>query len=441
MKRLCDQNLLDWKNKGKRKPLLLRGARQVGKTWAVRNLSTYFENFVEINLEERPELHSLFDKYFGRPEKLIEQLGLVLEQKIEIDKTLLFIDEIQENLNALLSLRYFYEKLPGLHVVAAGSLLEFSLKEISSPVGRIEFQYIFPMNFLEYLWAIKREDLVSCIQEMNKKEISEQVHNLLLDEIKIYSFLGGMPEVIQTYLETKDLRQCSEKQAQLINTYRLDFNKYAKRTQVPHLRLLFDSIPRQFGEKFIYSNIASDIKTRELGSSLELLCEAGLVYKCYHSSSNGVPLSAELNSKKFKAYFLDIGLALKLLGINPKELPLLKYEDLINRGGLAEQFVHQELISQTEKGEIPQTFYWHREAQNSSAEIDFVQSVYEKVIPIEVKSGPGRSSKSLSIFIAEKKANLAIKISKDPFKISENQTGKLIGMPFYGLIKRLSDWC
>lgn len=440
MKRLFDQDLLKWKNKAHRKPLLLRGSRQVGKTWAIRNLGKSFENFIEINLEERPELHSLFDKYLGQPEKLIEQLGLVLEQKIQIDKTLLFIDEIQENANALISLRYFYEKLPQLHVAAAGSLLEFSLKEISFPVGRIEFLYIFPMNFFEYLLAIQREDLIECIQEINNKEISLQVHNILLDELKTYYFLGGMPEVIQTYLETKDLRQCSEKQAQLINTFRMDFNKYAKRTQISHLKLLFDSVPRQFGQKFVYANITSAIKTRELSFSLDLLCGAGLVYKCYHSSSNGVPLSAELNNKKFKIFFLDIGLALKLLGINPKELPLLNYDDLINRGGLAEQFVHQELISQTDKGETPQVFYWHREAQNSSAEVDFVQSVHEQVIPIEVKSGPGRSSKSLSIFIAEKKSPLAMKISTGPFSINETQTGKMICLPFYGLIKKLNLW-
>jgi hypothetical protein len=187
-------------------------------------------------------------------------------------------------------------------------------------------------------------------------------------------------------------------------------------------------------------NVAEDIKSRELGESLQLLCEAGLAYKCYQSASNGVPLSAEIVTKKFKVYFLDLGLAVKMLGVNPSEILKLSFDKLINKGGLAEQFVCQEMISHTENGSNPSIYYWHRDALNSSAEIDFVTSVNENIVPVEVKSGNSRNSKSLSIFCHEKKITTSFKISQNQFKRIKTKEGELIQIPFYGLVKSISDW-
>lgn len=440
MRRNVFSKLQEWKKKRNRKPLLLRGARQVGKTWLLREFGKNFPSFVEINLEAQPELIQLFDQYMGQPQKLIEQLNLILSKKIVPKKTLLFIDEIQESPNALMALRYFHEKLPELDVVAAGSLLEFTLQEMSFPVGRVEFLYLFPLNFYEYLLALGEDELVDYLQKYKyddqESQISDLIHSRLVNEIKNYCFIGGMPEVVKTYIETKDFQQCFDIQGDLINNFRFDFSKYASRSKVPHLRMLFDSVPTQFSKKFVYANVAEDIKSRELSQALHLLSAAGLVYLCYHSTGNGVPLSAEMNLKKFKVYFLDIGLAIRSLGFKPSELPTTSLSDLVNQGGIMEQFVCQELLSQTEKGSSPMTFYWQRDALNSSAEVDFLIGVGKNVIPIEVKSGKQRFSKSLGIFMNEKKSTVAYYISMDKTKkISRTKNVQVINLSFYDTLK------
>lgn len=437
MKRLASFQLQQWKKKSRRKPLLLRGARQVGKTWLVREFGKSYSSFVEINLEEQPELISLFNQYKGIPKKIIEHLNLVLGSKIVHGETLLFIDEIQESSDALMSLRYFYEKLPQLDVVAAGSLLEFTLKEISFPVGRIEFLYLFPLNFQEYLLAMGEEQIIKYLHQTSAVEpIPEITHDKLITEIKNYCFLGGMPEVVKTYIDTGDFQQCFKTQGDLINNFRFDFNKYANRSKVPYMRMVFDSIPMQFAKKWIYSNISSEVKSRELSEALHLLNAAGLSYFCHHTSGNGVPLSAEINLKKFKVYFVDIGLALRILGFTPKDLSITSLSDLVNQGGIMEQFVAQEILSYTEKGSMPMIFYWQREAKSSSAEVDFLMNVGTEVIPIEVKSGKQRFSKSLLLFTQEKKAKLAYYISSDKGKwIINQQNNKIRNLSFYEILK------
>jgi hypothetical protein len=440
MRRNVFSKLQEWKKKSNRKPLLLRGARQVGKTWLLREFGKSFSSFVEINLEEQPELIQLFDQHMGQPQKIIEQLNLFLNKKIIPKQTLLFIDEIQECPSALMSLRYFHEKLPDLDVVAAGSLLEFTLQEISFPVGRVEFLYLFPLSFYEYLLALEEDELVEFLQkykfDKSDSQISDLIHNRLVNELRNYCFIGGMPEVVKTYVETKDFQLCFEIQGDLVSNFRFDFSKYASRSKVPHLRMIFDSVPMQFSKKFIYANIADDIKSRELSQALQLLNAAGLVYLCYHSAGNGVPLSAEINLKKFKVYFLDIGLAIRSLGFKPHDLPTTSLSDLVNQGGIMEQFVCQELLSQTEKGSLPMNFYWQREALNSSAEVDFLIGVGKKVVPIEVKSGKQRFSKSLGIFMAEKATTLAYYISMDKSKIlSDSKNTQVINLSFYDLLK------
>lgn len=409
MKRSVDSSLEAWKNKKKRKPLLIRGARQVGKTWAIRQLGLQFENFVEINFEASPKIIPLFTEHFSDPEILIEQLNLLLNVDIKKNKTLLFLDEIQVSKNCLLALRYFYEKMPELHVVAAGSLVEFILSEIGMPVGRIEYVFMYPLNFREFVMALGEEKIFS----VSEKNLSEPILKKLEGLLKSYFFIGGMPEVVQQYIEDRSLAACAAIQSQIINTYRDDFVKYSSKNLVPHVQKIFDSIPRFLSSKFKYSNIDDNIQSRDLKAALDLLVKANIALKCTHSSGNGIPLSAESDLKKFKIFFLDIGLAINLLGIRMSDYPLMKFESLVNKGGLVEQFVAQEIISRQDLNRGPELFYWHREEKSSSAEVDFLVGEGEKVVPIEVKSGINKGKKSLAIFMDEKKSSIGILLSLD----------------------------
>lgn len=409
MKRLLINDLLDWKSKKNRKPLLLRGGRQVGKTFVAREFGKNFDNFVEFNLEAEPSLHSIFKEYFGNPEELIRQLSLLSGQKIEPKKTLLFLDEVQSCKEALISLRYFFEKLPNLHVLAAGSLIEFALKEISFPVGRVEYMHLFPLNFKEFLMACNEEALT----QIQLKDISQALHEKLLKLLKQYIFVGGMPEVVREFITTKNLKECSNIQTTIISNYRDDFNKYSRNANLFNIRKIFDAIPRLLSQKFKYSNVSDDIQSRELSKSLDLLVLAGLAYKCHHSSSNGVPLSSEIDPKKFKLYFIDIGLCLNILGVRIEDFPKFSIQDLINKGGLAEQFMAQEILSITNKNKHPQLFYWGREQKSSSAEVDFIFEHKNELLPFEVKSGVNKGRKSLKIFMDEKNIKNAFLFSLD----------------------------
>lgn len=413
--RTIDRKLLGWKNSKNRRPLLIRGARQVGKTWSTRRLGESFPTFLEINLETQVELHSIFNEFFGEPNELIRQLSLVLGTKITQGQTLLFLDEIQTCPKALLSLRYFFEKLPEQHVVATGSLLEFLLKEVGMPVGRVEYLHLYPLSFTEFLIACGELALL----ELKETPISHALHMKFLKYLKTYFFLGGMPSVVREYLESGDLVMCSKLQSLIIANYRDDFKKYANFNRLIHLQKILDSVPRLLGEKFKYVNVSEELAPRELSQALEMLILAGVIYRCHHTSGNGVPLRSELNVKKFKIFFLDIGLALKILGIRISDFPLLSLDDLISKGGIAEQFVAQQIMSQSSDSTTNELYYWHREEKSAAAEVDFLVENGQSIIPIEVKSGVNKGKKSLSIFMAEKKCKLGYLFSLDEKVIND----------------------
>ncbi|MEK7288202.1 MAG: ATP-binding protein, partial [Elusimicrobiota bacterium] len=432
--RLAFKVLKDWKDRAGRLPLLIRGARQVGKTWLVREHAKLYDNFVEINLESHREYLGVFKEYYGKPKELIAAISLVAGQKIEDGKTLLFIDEIQESKEALLSLRYFKENMPEQHVIAAGSLLEFAFKDFSFPVGRIQFFHLFPINFEEYLIATNRQDLVNALLALNEKNpVPVAVHEKLLSEIALYCLIGGMPEVVKTYIETDDWRICQELQQVLVANFREDFYKYASKANIEHVRLVFNSAPRLLGQKFKYSNVDSGVKSRELSEALGLLGQAGLIYKAFHTSANGLPLAAQLNPKKFKVFFLDIGLAQRILGLNLAQSYLERKVLLANRGAIAEQFVAQEMASFTGPNQPPELFYWHRETRSSQAEIDLVAEFQSSVFPIEVKSHRSGNLRSLHLFLEEKGRFVAkaLKVSSAPYSLD----GKIMTLPFYALLK------
>jgi uncharacterized protein len=426
MNRDAFADLTIWKDSSTRRPLILRGARQVGKTWVIRQLGADFEHFLELNFEETPQFSQFFNRDLD-PNRIVRELSAYLGEKIVPGKTLLFFDEIQIQPKAITALRYFFEKLPELHVIAAGSLLEFELEKISFPVGRVEFYYLYPMSFGEFLEAGGKTILREMIR--SKAGISLPLHEQLNDLFRDYIVLGGMPAVLDHYIKNQNVETCRKIQTSIIETYLADFPKYAGKYQIKYLNTIFSNTPIQLGRKFKYSNVSNLYKSRELKEALDLLEKASLLHRVYHSSANGIPLTAEQDDRKFKVIFLDTGLALNLLNIPLKEF-FGDYDiSLINEGAIAEQIVGQELVSRSEKNRKSGLYYWHREAKSSNAEVDYLVTQGRNITPIEVKRGVKGRIRSLHIFLEEKKSGAGIVISNNPFSKEDN----IHYVPFYGI--------
>lgn len=408
--------------------MLIRGARQVGKTWLVRQLGKEFKNLVELNFEEDPELKLFFEGKLD-PATIITNLSNYLGTKITAGETLLFFDEVQASPRAIIAMRYFYEKMPQLHVIGAGSLIEFEIENISMPVGRIESMYLYPLSFSEYLNVLGRGDLNNMLVEKAFGRIEEPIHKQLLTHVRDYSFIGGMPEVVGHFLKTSNVQECQKLQTDIIETYRKDFAKYAKRTQIKYLRLVFDAVPRLLGNKFIFSHVSSEIKSRELGEALDMLEMAGVVYKICHSSCDGLPLGASADLTRFKVLFFDVGLAQRLLGSDIKPLLLNPNIMTVNKGSIAELFVGLELIAYGDFNQSPKLYYWHRELRGALAEIDYVISQGGTIVPIEVKSGASGKLYSLKQFLSQGKAGFGLKISQSGF----GKENSVYSVPLYGI--------
>lgn len=398
MKRIIDWHLDAWKNSPKRKPLLLRGARQIGKTYAVRQLGKNFESFVEINFELIPEAKNIFEKDL-QPDRILLELSLLSQKDIEPGKTLLFLDEVQAAHKSILALRYFYELKPDLHVVAAGSLLDFAIEEIGMPVGRVSSLYVYPLSFMEFLAATNHSKFIKTI--LAETELSDALHGNLLNLLAQYLVIGGMPEAVKAWVETKDPRASYESQNSLIDTYRQDFAKYAKKHQIPYLEVFLEQIHYFIGKQFKYSAIHGEYKKRELAPCLQLLKKANVVHQITHTSGHGLPLGAEANLDKFKLIWLDVGLSQTLLGLDITSWFLNPDKELINRGTIAEAFVGQELLVYSSPKTKTNLYYWKRESPGSLAEIDYLYDFQGKVLPIEVKSGHGSTLRSLHKFLEE----------------------------------------
>lgn len=433
MKRDLEESLLAWKNQQMRKPLILRGARQVGKTFLVeRFLKNHFSSLVKIDFEQTREAQGCFNTLI--PEKIVGRLEVLSGQKIIPGQTLLFLDEIQVCPQAIMALRYFKEQMPLLHVIAAGSLLEFALNDsnFSMPVGRVEYLFLKPFSFVEFLTAtgndLLRERLASATLANPPDEI---LHDKALQALREYMILGGMPAVIEEYNASKSWLNSQREQSIILNTYRDDFGKYAKYSQQKCLQGLFDKAPGFVGEVFHYSKADRQIDPRQMRMALEKLTHAGLIYPVHAVSANGLPLLLTKNEKKFKLYFLDIGLVHRAMHL---DLELLLKEDLmlLNRGALAEQFVAQELLAYSDRHEQRELSYWMREKSGSSAEVDFVIQEGMSIIPVEVKSGTSGRLRSLHLFVEEKKSKLAIRISQHPLNFQEG----ILSVPLY-LIRQI----
>lgn len=423
--RLIDKYLAEWASKSGRKPLLLRGARQVGKSSAVRNLGTHFDSYVEINFEKDPALSAVFQNNLD-VKRIISQLAVIAGKNIIPGKTLLFIDEIQSCPQAIMALRFFKEDLPDLHVVAAGSLLEFTLEDIPTfGVGRIHSMFMYPMTFDEFAIANGENLLIEARESASiENPLPEPLHQKFIDLMRTYLLVGGMPEVVSKWVETHDYLACQEIQDDIIISYEDDFSKYHRKIDTTLLRQTLRSAALQATKKFVYSAVGGGYKTHEVKKALELLTLAGLIIPVTHTSSNGLPLGSEADSSYQKMLLLDSGLMLRLLNMSigneteiTTQILTSNIVDLVNKGSMAEMLAGLEILHYQTPNLRHDLYYWTRTAKNAQAEIDYITSFRQQVLPIEIKAGVQGGMKSLWGFLREKKLTNAVRMSLENFGI------------------------
>ncbi|MBA4368556.1 MAG: AAA+ family ATPase [Desulfobacterium sp.] len=408
MDRFAENNIKQWFEKSHRKPLVLRGARQVGKSTLVRQFARKNNlHLIEINLERHLYLDTIFKTLDLN--HIIREIEAIAGLKIQKPDALLFLDEIQATPHALQALRYFYEDKPELPVIAAGSLLEFTLSRhsFSMPVGRIEYYHLWPMSFKEFLHALEpslAEYLSTCTLETG---IPVAAHQKLLKRFREFLFTGGMPEVVDVYRQTGSVADMAQIQRSIVDTYQDDFSKYARQKELAIMQMVFRHIPRTIGRKIKYSNISKEQKSREVKAAIDLLTKARICHKVFHSHCSGVPLYADINENTYKLIFMDVGIANHICGNDWIAIQSLPDNKLVNEGAIAEQFIGQHLVLL--RNDSPGLCYWLREGRSSNAEVDYVFSHGNLVLPVEVKSGKEGSLKSLQQFVLNKKTKLAVR--------------------------------
>ena len=434
MKRIIDHYLLQWKHDHMRKPLLLRGARQVGKTYTIRQLGKTYESFVEINLEDEIDAHIAFEKNLD-PEKMIVQLMAATGKKIIPGKTLLFLDEIQAAPRAITALRYFYEKMPELHVIAAGSLLDFAIQQVGIPVGRIESIEMHPVSFIEYLASI-HQPAIDIILNYDFSE-PQPGHTKFLDILGEYLAIGGMPESIQKWIHKKQPLNIAKVHTLILKTYRQDFNKYAKNHEIKYVEKIFNQIPKQLGKKFKYSIIEGNYRKRELAPAMNLLENACIAHKIHYSSGQDIPLAAQSSDGDYKVIFIDIGLAQTSLGLNLADWLLQPQKELVDKNSLVEAFVGQELAVYRPPYEFTDLYYWHKDGNSQQIKIDYLITIDRKVIPIEIRLGVSRTLKNLNFFLeTHPKSPYGIKFPLNSYSINDN----IHSYPLYAIGKIMTDY-
>jgi len=429
-KRKIDTELLLWRKEERRKPLLLRGARQVGKSSAVRELAKQFEYFVEVNFESQRQLHAAFSGDIN-PRNISNDISLYLNVPVIPGKTLLFFDEIQACPAAISSLRFFYEQYPELHVIAAGSLLEFALGDLPSfGVGRIRSIFMYPFSFYEFLSASGEDLLLKAVKTASPQQpLSDIIHSKLNSLLKQFLIIGGMPEVVSNYVESKNILSCQKILDDLLTSLQADFSKYRVRVQPVLINEVFSSVVRQSGYRFVYSRAVPEIGLRQIKDALELLIMADLVIPVSHTSANGLPLGAETDSGKRKMLLLDTGLFQRISGLKISDLLLSDDFNVINKGALAEQFAGLELLKSSSCYQREKLYYWHREARSSNAEVDYLMQKDDTILPIEIKSGKSGSMQSLFLFLKEKGLKLGVRSSMENFSSYD----KIEVYPLYAL--------
>jgi len=421
--RIIDRYLLEWSQRPSRKPLLLRGARQVGKSTAVRHLSAQFKNFVEINFEKQPSFGKLFQDTLD-VKHIVPQMAAMAAQQITPGETLLFLDEIQACPRAIMALRFFKEDMPDLHVVAAGSLLEFALAELPTfGVGRIHSMFMYPMTFDEFLRANGEGLLIEARNQASAKEpLPAPLYEKIVGLFRTFMLVGGMPEAVSKWVETHDYLACQEVQDDIVVAYEDDFPKYKKRVDPTLLRLTMRSAAVQTAKKFVFAKVGGGYSTHKAKKALELLILAGILVPVTRTSANGIPLGSEADPSYRKILLLDSGLMLRLLNMSTGDVGGLTSQiltsdvsDLVNKGPMAEMVAGLEMLHYMTPNFRHDLFYWLRMSRNSMAEVDYVAAYKQKVVPIEVKAGRQGGMKSLWLFMGEKHLDNAVRCSLENY--------------------------
>ena len=400
--------ILNWHASERRKPLVLRGARQVGKsTLVVAAAAKLKRPLITINCEKNLFLDAIFST-LDIP-AILSELEAVANQGAINASTILFLDEIQTTPHALQALRYFHEERPDLAVIAAGSLLEFTLSDhqFSMPVGRIQYLHLGPMTFREFTEAIAPGLLPYLEQVDPARPLPKAAHQKLNALQRTYLFVGGMPEAVQVYQKTSSLSEVSDVHREIVDTYIDDFSKYTQGKDLALLQRVFSSIPRMLGQKVKYVALAKGERAATVRTMIELLTKAQIVIPVWHSHCSGIPLVADIDDTVFKLIFLDVGLANTLCGLSWQELSGQDDMTLINEGGIAEQYVGQELAWLDHRK--PQLTYWQREGRSDNAEVDYTTATGSTIVPVEVKAGRSGTLKSIHQFVLKKQSALAIR--------------------------------
>ena len=441
-----------WLKDANRKPLVIRGARQVGKSTLVKLAAEQLNlPLALINLERFPELNASFQSLDLRA--IINELEALPGIGDLAPNSLLFLDEIQAVPEAIPALRYFYEDMPEIPLLSAGSLLEFVLSDhkFSMPVGRVQYLHMGPMTFTEFLEALGEIKLKNEIDTYELgKDIGLVVHQRLSKLLRSYYFVGGMPEAVAAFVRSQKFKEVSAVHHSIIDTYRDDFPKYAGARNLSRMVNVFNFAARNVGKKVKYSNISKHDQSATIKKDIELLCMARVVSKVIHSHCSGLPLQADLEETVFKLLFLDVGLMNSISGLNLSAISQMEDIQLINEGPIAEQFIGQHLQALLSSSLNRELTYWLREGKASNAETDFVVSFDGRIIPIEVKSGSSGSLKSLHQFVGEKQVSTAIRFdscmpSTQRVNTSIQKAGRridvdyhLISLPLY-LVERLPE--
>jgi len=397
MERLFTIQLEGWKTSPNRKPLIIRGARQVGKSFSVNQFGrTSFSGKIHVvDFEKHPDWRGIFFKDL-EPGRIINELEILLNSRITIGEDLLFFDEIQAAPSAIMALRYFFEEMPGLHLIAAGSLLEFAMKDISFPVGRVNILKMSPMNFTEFLMATGKAQLAEIIRS-KPENLSDPVHNLLLESVRHFMFVGGMPECVEVWRNSHSMTDVFKTQSDLVETYRQDFSKYAPYADKRSLNHALSAVAKNIGRLIKYTRLSDDFTGPVNKKALDLLSLAQVVHRVHAASPASLPLAATASEKKFKTLLVDIGLMQSLNDI-PVQVEYYK-NDLLSmyQGALAEQFVGQEFLSAGWEN----LHFWARDAKSSSAEVDYLIVRKNGICPIEVKGGSAGKLRSMHQLLKE----------------------------------------
>ena len=431
MERLLMQDLIKWKNKRNRKPLIIHGARQVGKTWIMKEFGKqYYENCVYISFDNNARMASVFDLDYDI-ERIISALKIESTCNFKAENTLLIFDEIQEVPKAMTALKYFYENAPEYSIVAAGSLLGMALhKGTSFPVGKVDFLNLYPLNFREFLMAVGEEKLAELLIQRDY-ELLNVFHGKYTDLLRKYYYVGGMPEAVQTFVDTDDTKEVREIQKRLLLYYENDFSKHAPVEQIPRIQMVWNSIPAQLAKenrKFIYGIVREGARAKDYEIAMQWLMDYGLIHKNFRVKKPGLPLISHMEQSAFKMFMLDVGLLAAKGNLSAKTL--LEGNQIFEKfkGALTEQFVAQQLVS------VGAELYYYS-TENSSAEIDFLIQLEEYVIPIEVKAEENLKAQSLRAYCRKFEPEVAIRSSMSRFRKEEWMTN----VPLYMIAEYLNE--